>query len=152
MVLERDGVFFQRLCCWRVDPDRSGLRRMLWSGAREPLGIAGIGRIENLLALLDYLSCDSVVPHLRGEHDNSAEMMFVVVPGKERLTNGPGVLDRSEAIRKLGPVFEGFEVALQVRVVFRDVGLAVSFGHAQIGHQQRYWLGRHRGAAVGVDG
>jgi|GEM_PF-2073527 len=45
-----------------------------------------------------------------------------------------------------------FELALRVWVVVRDAWLAIGFGHAQIGHQQRHRLGGHRGATVGVDG
>jgi hypothetical protein len=40
------------------------------------------------LPLLDYLSGDSVVQHLRGQQGDPAVMMFVVAPGKELLAKG----------------------------------------------------------------
>jgi len=59
-----------------------------WSGVGEAFRIAGIGGVEHLLPLLDYLSGDSVVQHLRGQQGDPAVMMFVVAPGKELLAKG----------------------------------------------------------------
>ncbi len=56
-------------------------------------------------------------------------MMLVVVPVKEFLPKGTRILDASEAVRELGPVLEGFEQALRVRVVIRNVGSTMGFGY-----------------------
>ena len=125
---------------------------MLWPGVGEAFRVTGIGRIEHLLPLADNISSHSVVQHFRGQQGDPAVMMFVVVPGKERQAKGTCVLDGAEALRKLGPVLEGFELAFRVRIVVRDVRSAMRFGYAQISHQQRHRLGSHRGSPVGVDG
>ena len=96
-----------------VDPDRSWLGRVLWSGVGEAFRVAGIGRIEHLLPLLDHHDSHAVVQHFRGQQGDPAVMMFVVVPAKERLAKGTKVLDGAEALRKLGPVLEGFGLALR---------------------------------------
>jgi hypothetical protein len=44
-------------------------------------------------------------------------MVFVVVPGKKPLTKGACVLDGTESLGELGPVFESLELALRVWVV-----------------------------------
>jgi len=44
-------------------------------------------------------------------------MMFVVIPGEELLAKGTRVLDGAEALGELGPVLEGLELALRVRIV-----------------------------------
>jgi len=58
------------------------------------------------LPLRYYFPSDSVVQHFRGQQGDPAVMMFVVVPGKERLAKGTRVLDGAEALRELGPVLE----------------------------------------------
>ena len=48
--------FFCRRCRnWRIDPDRSGLGRVLWADSDEAFRVAGIGLVEHLLSLLDDL-------------------------------------------------------------------------------------------------
>jgi hypothetical protein len=59
-----------------------------WSGVGEAFRVAGIGRIQHLLSLLDDLFSHAVVQHLRGQQGDPAVMMFVVVPGKELLAKG----------------------------------------------------------------
>ena len=44
-------------------------------------------------------------------------MVFVVVPGEEALAKGTCILDGSESVGELGPVFESFELTLRVWVV-----------------------------------
>ena len=90
---------------------------MLRSGVGEAFRVARIGRIEHLLALADHLRSHSVVQHLRCQHGDAAVMMLLVVPGKEGLGEGTGVLDGAEALRELGPILHGFELALRVRIV-----------------------------------
>src|SRR5206468_12693542 len=62
------------------------------------------------------------------------------------------VLERAEALRKVGPVLHGFELRLRERVVVGDVGTRVGLGDAEIGEQQRYWLRGPRCPAVGGHG
>ena len=46
--------FFCRRCRnWRIDPDRSGLGRVLWADSDEAFRVAGIGLVEHLLSLLE---------------------------------------------------------------------------------------------------
>ena len=86
---------------------------MLGSRLGEAFGIAGIGRVENLLPLLDDLASPAVMQHLRGEQGDAAVMMLVVVPGEELLAKGAGIFDGAEALGEFRPVLEGFELALQ---------------------------------------
>src|SRR5450755_3084099 len=44
------------------------------------------------------------------------------------------------------------QLAFGERVVVAHVGAGVRLGDAEVGEQERYGLGGHRGAAVGVDG
>jgi hypothetical protein len=63
-----------------------------------------------------------------------------------------GVLNATESLRKLRPVFHGFEVAFRERIVIGGVRPAVGFGDAEIGKQQGRGLGSHRTAAIGMQG
>ena len=58
---------------------------MLGPGVGEAFRVAGIGRIKHLLPLLDHHASHAIVQHFRGQQGDPAVMMFVVVPGKERL-------------------------------------------------------------------
>ncbi len=93
----------------------------------EAFGVASIGRVENLLPLLDDLPGHAVMQHLRRQQGDAAVMMLMVVPGKERLAKITRVLDGSEAIWELGPVLEGFKLALRVRIIVRDMGVGCEF-------------------------
>ena len=59
-------------------------------------------------------------------------MVLAVVPAKELLTERARILNASETFRKLGPVFEGLELTLRVRIIIRDMGSAVRLGDSQI--------------------
>jgi hypothetical protein len=63
-------------------------------------------------------------------------MMLVVVPGKEVLAETTGILDGTEAIRVIGPVFHGFEVRFGERIVVRDMGTTVGFDDTEGGQQK----------------
>src|ERR687885_180601 len=54
--------------------------------------------------------------------------MLLVVPGKEDLAVGPGGLDRGELAGEVGPVLQGLELRLGVRVVVGDVRAAMRLG------------------------
>jgi hypothetical protein len=74
----------------------------------------------------------------------------VVVPVDERAAVSAGVVDVVEPGGELGPVLQGLEVRLRVGVVAGGVRPAVRLGDAEIGKQERDWLGALRRAAVGV--
>src|ERR1019366_2701816 len=105
---------------------------MLWSGMGEAFRVAFTGRIKNLLSLFDHLPGHAVVQHLLGQQGDPAVMMLGVIPEKKSLKKGARVLDGTEFIGKIGPVLEGFELALRVRIVVRDVRAAMSFCNSQI--------------------
>ena len=100
---------------------RGRLGRVLWSGVCEAFRVAFVGRIEHLLPLLYHDASQTVVQHFRGQQRDPAVMMFSVVPSKKLLAKSARVLDGAEALRKLRPVFQSFELALRVRIVVRDV-------------------------------
>jgi hypothetical protein len=50
-----------------------------------------------------------------GHHADSAVPVMVVVPVEESPAESAGVLDRPEALRKVGAVFDGLEVCLAAR-------------------------------------
>src|ERR1022692_1592692 len=89
--------------------------------------------------------------HGWGHHTDSGMTMIVVVPSDEGLTEGPAVLDAAEAIRELGTILHGSELAFGIRIVVGGVRPAVSLGDAEIGHQESHRFGSHRRAAVGMD-
>ena len=63
--------------------------------------------------------------------------MHFVIPVKERLTKGPGILNGAGSLRKLGAILQGLELGFGIRVVIADMGAAVSFGHPEIGQELR---------------
>ena len=65
---------------------------------------------------------------------------------------GPRIFDRTEAIWKVGTVFEGLELRLGIRVVIGDVRAAMGLGNIQIDQQGGDRLGSHTGAAFRVQG
>src|SRR5450756_674324 len=79
-------------------------------------------------------------------------VMILIVPIEEAAAERFGVLDATEALRKLRLVFHGFEVAFRERIVIGGVRPAVRFGDAEIGEQQCRGLGAHRATAVRVQG
>ena len=113
---------------------------MLWPGVGEPFRVALIGLVQYLLPLLDDLARHAVMQHVRGQQGDSAMVMILVVPRKELLAKGACIFNGAEAVGEFGPVLQGLELALRVRVVIRDVRAAMGSGHPQIGHQQRHRL------------
>ena len=103
-----------------------------------------VGRIEYELTLLNDLAGLTIVNHGRGEHADTAMPMILVVPREETLRMGAAVLDRAKAIRKIGPVLEGPELAFREWIVIGNIRSAVSLGDAQIRQQKRDRLGCHR--------
>src|SRR5450759_4355762 len=71
-------------------------------------------------------------------------VMILIVPIEEAAAERFGVLDATEALRKLRLVFHGFEVAFRERIVIGGVRPAVRFSDAEIGEQQCRGLGADR--------
>jgi len=86
----------------------------------------------------------------RGHQADPAVAMLAVVPVEEPLAVRAGVLDRAEPLREVGPVLQGLELRLGVRIVIRDMRATVGLGDVQIDQQCRDGFGAHAGAAIGV--
>lgn len=80
-----------------------------------------IGGGENCLPLLLSLVDEVEVQGGRSVQVDAGMAMFVVVPGEEPQAEGPGIPDRTEALRKFGAVLHRAELALRERVGVRDV-------------------------------
>ncbi len=93
------------------------------------------------------------VMHSVGSHQaDSAVTVNGVVPTEEHLAMSPSVLDRAEASREVGPILQGFELALRVRIIVRDMRPAVGFADVQIHQQVGDGFGAHAAAAIGMQG
>src|ERR1017187_3503323 len=84
------------------------------------------GGIEDVLALCEDERSLAVMDHGRGQKTQTGMAMLIVVPGEEGLAESSTVLDRSKAVRKLGPVLHGAKLAFRIGVVVGDVGAARS--------------------------
>jgi len=80
----------------------------------EAFRVAIIGYVEHLLSVFDDLGGHAVMQRFRGEQGDAAVMMLAVVPSEELPAKGACVLDGAEAVGELGPILEGFELALRV--------------------------------------
>src|ERR1035438_5101442 len=99
-----------------------------------------VGGVEDHLAAVTDGRGQAVMHHGWGHHADSGMTMLPVVTNEKRLAESTGVLNRAEAIRKLGAVFHGAELAFRVRIVVGSVGPAVGFGDAEIGQQKGHRL------------
>ena len=63
----------------------------------------------------------------------------------------PTVLEATEPIRELWPIFHRLELALRIGIVVGGVRPTVGFGHTQIGEQERYRFGTHRHATISME-
>jgi len=77
----------------------------------------------------------------RREHGEAGVMVVEVVPVEEVAAEGARVLHGAEALGKVRPVLECLELRFAERVVVGDVGPGVRLGDAEVGHQERDWLG-----------
>jgi len=59
-------------------------------------------------------------------------VMLGVIPGKESLAKGSGVLYTAESLRKIRAVFEGFKLSFRIGIVITRMGPTVRLGHPQI--------------------
>src|SRR5215213_5783803 len=103
----------------RVDPGGGGQLRRTWRLADEALGVGRVGGGEHLGAGVVGILGLAVVDDLRWQETDARVSMLGVVPAEEVLAEGSGRLDRVEAGGETGPVLEGLELRLGVRVVVR---------------------------------
>ena len=87
----------------------------------------------------------------RREKPDPAVAMLRVVPGEEPGEEGPGILERAEAVRERGPVLEGPDLGFAERVVVTHVGPGMAPLDPEVGEQEGNGLAAHRRAPVGVD-
>src|SRR4051794_23095932 len=88
----------------------------LWVVADESFRGAGVGGGQHLGAdRVDGVGL-SVVDVVRGVPGDSGMPVFGVVPGEEAAAEGAGVLDAAEAGWEVGPVLQGPELGLAVRI------------------------------------
>ena len=93
-----------------IDP--SGRRDRWWFG-REPfeaLRMCGKGRHQGGSALHGELIRVAVVHSVGSHQADSAMAVNGVVPTEEHLAMSPGIFDRAEARREVGPVLERLEL------------------------------------------
>ena len=122
-----------------------------WHFFHEPFGMSRIGCAQHLLSLFDYCFCFAIMESLWRQQADAGMMMFLVVPGKERLTKLSGILNAAKPIWEAGAIFQGFELSFRVRIVVAGVWSGVCFGYSQIGHKEGLRLGFHGRASVGVN-
>src|SRR5450631_3712617 len=97
---------------WWIDPNskRNGWR--LRHDAFEASRVCGEGGIERDAALCGERGGAAVV-HRVGRHQGDTGMTVLgVVPTEELMAMRPCILDRAEARREVGSVFQGFELRL----------------------------------------
>jgi hypothetical protein len=137
---------------WLVDPGCG--RQLGWSGrlADEPLGVSLVGRVEHIDPGGVQLCGVAVVEGGRGHQPDPGMTMGVVVPVDEHSAMSAGVVDVVKPGGELGPVLQGLEVRLRVRVVAGGVRPAVRLRDAEIREQERDRFGALRCAAIGVEG
>ena len=70
------------------------------------------GSIQGRRAGFQDLCCPSVVDILRPHECDATVAVLGVVPAEERAAEGPGVFQRTEALRKLRAVLQGLELGL----------------------------------------
>jgi hypothetical protein len=79
--------------------------------AHEALGVLLEGCGQDALPVVEDIGGEPVVDHVRRQHGDAAGVMLEVVPEEESLAMNAGVFQRAEAVRELGPVFRGLELA-----------------------------------------
>src|SRR5674476_959626 len=86
-------------------------------------------------ALPGHRHSGAIVDGGRSHQADSTVSVFVVVPLEEPPAVNASVLDRAEALREVGSVFQSFELRLGVRIVIRDMRAAVGPGDIEIDEQ-----------------
>ena len=97
----------------------------------EALRMGGVGGVQDLLAGGVHGLGLAVVDRLWREQTQARVAVLCVVPGEERLTEGPRGLDPVETGGEVRPVLERLELRLRLRIVVRDVGAGM--GQSPVG-------------------
>ena len=92
-----------------------------------------VGGIEYQLTLLENLLGLAVMDHGRSKQADARVPMLIVVPREEKLRMEAAVLDATEAVWEIGPVFHSAELTFRIRVVIGNIGTAMSLGDSEIG-------------------
>ena len=92
--------------------------------------------VERDGALLGQRRGGAIVDGGRRHQADSAVAVLMIVPVEEPAAVSASVLDRAEAIGEVGPVFQGFELRLGVRIVIRDVRAAVGLGDIEVDEER----------------
>ena len=90
---------------------------MLWRSIHKALRMGGICRIQMGLPPPDHRLCLTAMHHVRRQQRDPAVMVLPVVPADEFCHQRACLLDGCETLRKLGAIFEGFELRLRVGIV-----------------------------------
>src|SRR2546422_7761477 len=112
--------------CRRVDPDRLGKSFPARRPVNEALGMRRVGGQARPIPDVQPRLGPAVVHVDRRQIPQATVMMRVVVPPEQRVADGPRILDRSEAIGKLRPIFERPELGFRKRIVVAHAALAAS--------------------------
>jgi len=78
--------------------------------------------------------------------------MLVVVPGEEFTAERSRLFDVVEALREARSILQRLELRFRIRVVVGNVRARMALSHAQIGKEEGDGLGRHRAAAIRMNG
>src|SRR6202035_5252373 len=98
-------------------PHGGGQFWRLGAASLEAVGVRGEGGVKRDAALLSQPSGRPEVHRLRGHQRDARVTVDAVVPLEEAPAMGPRILDGPEALRKVMPVFQSFELGLRVRIV-----------------------------------
>ena len=136
----------------RVNPDRVRQHRWLGQLPHEALRVRGVGGQEHPLPGVTHRGGLPVVHSGRRHQPDARVAMLAVVPGEERLAEGAGVLEATEAFREIRAVLQRFELGLGEGVIVAGIGPAVCFCDSQVGEQPRHRFGCHGGASIRMQG
>lgn len=109
----------------RVDPGDGRENGRSWGDAFEADGMGSEGGIQCDDTFLGGGRSGTLVDSGWGPQADSTMAVFVLVLLEEPPAVSASVLDRAEALRKVGSVFQCFVLRLGVRIVVRDVRAAV---------------------------
>lgn len=124
----------------------------MWNFSDKFFRMGLVGRKKDPASLFLKLTGLSTMDPVRGHKPNTRVAMIKVIPVKEVLTEGPGILNTPKAVREPGSIFQGLELGLGKGVVVGDMGAAEVFGDPQIRQELGHPLGGHGAAAIRMDG
>ena len=91
---------------------------------------------QHVFATFNDPGRSSIMDVLGSEKTYPRVVVLGIVPGKECLAKGPGILDRAEPLRELGSVLHGLELRFGVGIVITDRGPRMALGDPEISHEQ----------------